>query len=161
MDLCLDVGEYKLNIRAAGIIIHDNKVLTHKNVNKDHYAIPGGRIEIGENSKQTLKREIQEELGKEIEIKDYMATIENFFEMDEKKYHEFYFLYRAEFANEEDKKIDYILHNVEGKEYLQYEWIDLYQIDKYNLVPRCLKNILKMKQFPTHMINDDLKKIDC
>ena len=91
MDLCLDVGEYKLNIRAAGVIIHNNKVLTHKNVNKDHYAIPGGRIEIGENSEETLKREMQEELGKEIEIKDYMATIENFFEMDGKKYHEFYF----------------------------------------------------------------------
>ena len=121
MDLCLDVGEYKLNIRAAGVIIHNNKVLTHKDVNKDHYAIPGGRIEIGENSEETLKREMQEELGKEIEIKDYMATIENFFEMDGKKYHEFYFLYKAEFTNEEDKKIDYIMHNVEGKEYLQYE----------------------------------------
>ena len=116
MDLCLDVGEYKLNIRAAGVIIHNNKVLTHKNVNKDHYAIPGGRIEIGENSEETLKREMQEELGKEIEIKDYMATIENFFEMDGKKYHEFYFLYKAEFANEEDKKIDYTMHNIEGKE---------------------------------------------
>ena len=64
MDLCLDVGEYKLNIRAAGVIIHNNNVLAHKNVNKDHYAIPGGRIEIGENSRQTLNREIREELGK-------------------------------------------------------------------------------------------------
>lgn len=158
MDLCLDVGEYKLNIRAAGVIIHNNKVLTHKDVNKDHYAIPGGRIEIGENSELTLKREMQEELGKEIEIKDYMATIENFFEMDGKKYHEFYFLYKAEFTNEEDKKIDYIMHNVEGKEYLQYEWLDLDKIDEYNILPKCLKNILKMKQFPTHVINDDLKE---
>ena len=158
MDLCLDVGEYKLNIRAAGVIIHNNKVLTHKNVNKDHYAIPGGRIEIGENSEETLKREMQEELGKEIEIKDYMATIENFFEMDGKKYHEFYFLYKAEFTKEEDKKIDYTMHNVEGKEYLQYEWLDLDKIDEYNILPKCLKNILKMKQFPTHVINDDLKE---
>ncbi len=158
MDLCLDVGEYKLNIRAAGVIIHNNKVLTHKNVNKDHYAIPGGRIEVGENSELTLKREMQEELGKEIEINDYMATIENFFEMDGKKYHEFYFLYKAEFTNEEDKKIDYIMHNVEGKEYLQYEWLDLDKIDEYNILPKCLKNILKMKQFPTHVINDDFKE---
>ena len=134
MDLCLDVGEYKLNIRAAGVIIHNNKVLLHKNVNKDHYAIPGGRIE----------------------IKDYMATIENFFEMDGKKYHELYFLYKAEFAEEEDKKIDYTIHNVEGKEYLQYEWADLNKIDEYNILPKCLKDILKMRQFPTHKINDEL-----
>lgn len=158
MDLCLDVGEYKLNIRAAGVIIHNNKVLVHKNVNKDHYAIPGGRIEIGENSEQTLKREIQEELGKEIEINNYMATIENFFEMDGKKYHELYFLCRAEFKNEEDKKIDYTMHNIEGKEYLQYEWIDLKRINEYNVLPSCIKNILKKNEFPTHIINNDLKE---
>ena len=158
MDLTLNVEDYILNVRACVMIVHNSKILTHKNVNKDHYSLPGGRVEIGENSEETLKREMQEELGKEIEIKDYMATIENFFEMDGKKYHEFYFLYKAEFANEEDKKIDYTMHNVEGKEYLQYEWLDLDKIDEYNILPKCLKNILKMKQFPTHVINDDLKE---
>lgn len=157
MDLCLDVENYKLNIRVAGVLIHNNKVLTHKDVNKDHYALPGGRIQIGENSKEALRREIQEELGKEIEIKQYIATIENFFEMDNKKYHEIYFLYNVEFLNEDDKKINYTIHNVEGKDYLQYEWIDIEKIDEYNLLPDCLKEILKKKQFPVHMINDELK----
>ena len=158
MDLSLDLDGYKLNIRAAGVFVHNNKVLTHKNINKDHYALPGGRIEIGENSEETIKREIQEELEKEIEITGDIATIENVFEMDGKKYHELYFLHKVEFANEEDKKINYTLHNIEEKEYLQYEWIDLMEIDKFNLVPVCLKEILKRKQFPVHMINDELKK---
>ena len=117
--------------------------------------MPGGRIEIGETSEQTIKREIQEELGKDIEILKYMTTIENFFEMENKKYHEIYFLYKVEFL-EEAKKIDYAMHNVEGKEYLRYEWIDLKEIDKYNLLPICLKNILKEEQYPVHIINDDL-----
>ena len=85
MDLSLDVGDYKLNIRAAGVIIHNNKILIHKNVNEDHCCIPGGRIEIGENSKETIKREIKEEMGKEVEVKRYLATIENFFEFRGKK----------------------------------------------------------------------------
>ena len=46
MDLTLDVENYKLNIRAGGILIHNNKVLTHRDVNKDHYCLPGGRVEI-------------------------------------------------------------------------------------------------------------------
>ena len=54
------------------------------------------------------------------------------FEMDSKKYHEIYFLHKVEFANQEDKNIDYTMHNVEGKEYLQYEWIDLEKINEYN-----------------------------
>ena len=27
MDITIDVGDYKLNVRAAGVIIHNNKVL--------------------------------------------------------------------------------------------------------------------------------------
>ena len=87
-DLTLDVEDYKLNIRAAGIIIHNGKVLVHRNTNSNHYALVGGRVEIGEDSVSTLKREIQEEMGKDIEIIGYISTIENFFEMEGFKYHE-------------------------------------------------------------------------
>lgn len=153
MDLTLDVENYKLNIRAGGIIIHNNKVLTHKNVNKDHYCLPGGRVEIGESSEQTIKREIYEELKKKIEIKEYAATIENFFELEKKKYHEIYFLYRIEFLDDEDKKIDYTMHNMEGKEYLQYKWLELDKIDEYDILPTCLKDMLKSKNYPMHIIN--------
>ena len=92
MDLSLDINDYKLNIRAAGLIIHNNKILTHRNINADHYCLPGGRVELGESSDKTIKREIKEELGKDIEIQKYVSTIENFFILDGKKYHEIFFL---------------------------------------------------------------------
>ena len=157
MDLTLDVEEYKLNIRAAGIIIHGNKVLAERNMNNDNYHIPGGRIEIGENSEKTIKREIKEELGKDIVITGYVSTIENFFEMDNKKYHELYFMNRVEFENEEDKKIEYTMKNIEGKDYLQYEWLDIDKLEEYNILPKCIKQILREKNFPIHVVNDDLQ----
>lgn len=157
MDLSLEIEGYKLNIRTGAVIIHNNKVLTHRDINKDHCCLPGGRVEIGESSKETIKREIKEELGKDIEIIEYIATIENFFEMEKKKYHEIYFLYKVEFKNEEDKKIEQMLDNKEGKEYLEYNWIDLNETDKCNLLPACLKEILKKEKFPVHVINNDLK----
>lgn len=52
MDLTIDVEDYKLNVRAAGVIIHNNKVLAHKNVNSDHYALIGGRVAIGDDSEK-------------------------------------------------------------------------------------------------------------
>ena len=156
MDLSIDIEDYKLNIRAGGLIIHNNKILAHKNVNKDHYCIPGGRIELGENSENTIKREIQEELGKDIDILEFSSTIENFFYMNEKKYHELYFLYKVEFKNEDDKKIDYTMHNKEGKDYLQYEWLDIDKIDEYNILPECLKDMLKKDNMPIHMINEEI-----
>ncbi len=157
MDLTIDVEGYKLNIRVAGIIIHNNKILTHRDINKDHYCLPGGRIEIGETSEQAIKREIKEELGKDVEIIEYKSTIENFFEFENNKYHEIYFLYKIEFVNEEDKKINYTIHNVEGKQYLQYEWLELNKINKYNILPECLKDIISDKEGLIHVINNNLK----
>ena len=157
MDLPLNVEDYILNVRACVMIVHNSKILTHKNVNKDHYSLPGGRVEIGENSEKTVKREIEEELGKEIQIEGYIATVENFFELDGKKYHEILFIQKGEFVEEEDKKIDYTLHNKEGKDYLQYEWLDLSKIENYDILPRCVKKILTKKKFPTHAINDELE----
>lgn len=157
MDITIDVGKYKLNVRAAGVIIHNGKILVHKNGKTNHYALVGGRVEIGENSADTIKREIKEELGKDIEIIEYLSTIENFFENKGSKYHEIMFLYKIEFTNEEDKKIEYTMKNLEGKDYLQYEWLELNKIDKYPLLPQAIKDVLKQGQFPIHKINDELK----
>lgn len=156
MDLTIDVDDYKLNVRAAGVIIHNNKILVHKNVNSDHYALIGGRVEIGEDSETTIKREVEEELGKEVEITGYVSTIENFFEMKGKKYHEILFIHKAEFVNEEDKKIEYTLKNMEGKDYLHYEWLELDKIEEYTLVPEIVKEILKENKFPVHKINKEI-----
>lgn len=158
MDLTIDLEDYKLNVRAAGVIIHNNKILLHRNTKSNHYALVGGRVAIGEDSENTIKREIQEELGKEIEITGYVSTIENFFEMKGSKYHEILFVHKVEFTNEEDKKIDYTLKNIEGKEHLQYEWIELDKIDEYPLLPQAVKNVLKENKFPVHKINNDMKE---
>ena len=105
----------------------------------------------------TIKREIKEELGKDVEIIGYISTIENFFEMKGSKYHEIMFVHKIEFANEEDKKIEYTMKNIEGKDYLQYEWLEMDKIDEYPLLPRAVKDILKENKFPIHKINNDLK----
>ena len=157
MDITIDVGEYKLNVRAAGVMIHNGKVLVHKNMNSNHYALIGGRVEIGENSADTVRREIKEELGKNVQITGYVSTIENFFEMKGSKYHEIMFVHKIEFTDEDDKKIEYTMKNLEGKDYLQYEWIELSKIDQYPLLPEAIKEVLKQDKFPIHKINDDLK----
>lgn len=44
-----------------------------------------------------------------------------------------------------------------GKDYFQYEWLDINKIDEYPLLPRVVKSILKKNKFPIHKINDDLR----
>ena len=97
----------------------------------------------------------QVKIGKEIEITGYIGTIENFFEMEGSKYHEIMFVYKLEFADEKDKTIEYTLKNIEGKDYLRYEWIDIDKIDKCPLKPKVIKDMLKTKIFPVYKCNND------
>lgn len=155
MDLTIELEGQVLNIRTAGVIIHNNKLLVHRNINHEHYALIGGRVAIGENSVDAVKREIFEELGKEVKVEECISVVENFFPMKGKRYHEILFIHKVEFVNDEDKLIDYTLDNIEGKEYLKYMWLDLEKIEEYNILPKVAKEILKENKFPVHKTNID------
>lgn len=97
-------------------------------------------------------------MGKDAKIIGYVSTIENFFEEKWSKYHEIMFVHRVEFVDEEDKRIEDTLKNIEGREELQYEWIDIDRIDEYNVVPVAIREVLKEKNWPVHRINYEIKE---
>ena len=66
--MCVRCGEGVINIRVGAIIIKDDKILMVKNIHDDYYYSVGGRIQFGETAEQAIKREVQEELGFELEI---------------------------------------------------------------------------------------------
>lgn len=48
---------------SRAIILHGNKVLLVKNINVNHWSLPGGKIDSGENPEQCILRELKEELN--------------------------------------------------------------------------------------------------
>jgi 8-oxo-dGTP diphosphatase len=63
----------------AAVICRENKVFaTQRGYGefKDWWEFPGGKIEIGETSKEALKREIREELHTEISVDKFLTTVE-------------------------------------------------------------------------------------
>lgn len=63
---------------------------------KSLYRPIGGTVEYGENSKQTVIREVMEEIGAEIEEPKLIFVIENIFEYLDQTGHEIDFIYEAE-----------------------------------------------------------------
>ena len=75
-------------------------------------------------------------IEKEIEVTEYLATIENFFPWNGVRTHEIQFVYRAEFMDEKDKKLQETIKNKEGNNNIQYEWLDLNNLDEYPIKPK-------------------------
>lgn len=84
------------NYRVVGVAVREDLVLLHQVEGDGFWAFPGGRAEFGETAEQTLKREMREEIGVEIEVVRLLWVVENFFTLAGKQYHEIalYFLMR-------------------------------------------------------------------
>jgi 8-oxo-dGTP diphosphatase len=65
----------------AAVIIQDNKILcVQRNENKHDYIskkweFPGGKVEVNEQLEDTIKREIQEELNLNIDVKSFLIQV--------------------------------------------------------------------------------------
>ena len=68
----------KINVVAA-VIRDDNKIFATERGYGDYkgwWEFPGGKIETGESPEEALVREIKEELDSEINVDEYIGTIE-------------------------------------------------------------------------------------
>ena len=64
---------YKPPISIKGIVFEDDKVWLRKNERKE-WELPGGKMDEGEQPKETVVRELREELGFETEVVDIVQV---------------------------------------------------------------------------------------
>lgn len=135
-----------MHTSVRGIVNYNDKiVLIHRIKTKDdgtvrdYYVTPGGKIEENESHEEALRREIKEELGIEIDIKDLCL------ELDDRDYNDsFQYFYNCNYKGGE-------LGTGDGPEFTDKEnykgvfeivLVDKKEISKLNLVPEKIKEIL-------------------
>ena len=109
-----------------GIAIRNGKLLVAEGFDEKKketfYRALGGGIEFGERSCEALKREFLEELGIDVEVKEYLGLSENIFEFNGMKAHELVLMYKVD-VNDSDYKDTYIVSDDCGK--FNALWIDI------------------------------------
>lgn len=141
----------KFKYRVNGLTINNGKLLTLLMKNKTSYCLPGGHVELGEDSRSAMIREMEEEINTSVNIDKELAIVENFYtDKNNFKTHEISCYYTV-VPNDWSQipSTDYIkTENDKGeiKEH-HFVWLDLDKIDEYDLRPSYLKNKLHKKNY--------------
>lgn len=154
-DLSIIIDGVKFNFRVGLLVKMKKQVLVECNQDYDFVVLPGGRVKTLESSEDALIREINEEM--KIDLTNYnlefIGADENFFELDNIKYHELYFIYKIEIdENNEDFKNGMINYDSKVN---YYKWVDILDLKEVNLLPKSLINIIDSNGIH-HSIQKDL-----
>ena len=144
--------DFRFNARASAVIYNKDlsKVLLFIIEGKDFYMLPGGRIEELEESINTIKREIKEELGWDNIVFEFLALSEEFINDIGYNNHQLNIIYKGIY-NEEIK--DTKFKGLEG-DWLTFEWVDVKNIDTYKIFPNDIKNIIKKENTSKHIVTN-------
>lgn len=152
--------EYNYYNRAVGIIKCNDKFLVVKVNNASYYHIPGGHIEIGEDSPTALAREIKEELNYTVKDSKLFCIQENFYKKNNLSFHgvEYYYLVTV-LENIDTINRKFIEIDRGEEKHLSIEWFDKFELDKIDLRPKSVKDLIinnKLDDF-VHLIKRDKK----
>ena len=154
-------NDYNFKFRVSGLIIKNNKVLFVDMDDSGFLCLPGGYVELGETTEEAVKRELVEEIRKEVIVENYLGVVENYFiNKYNKKMHEISFYYLINFIDNDFDEVDFTLiendkgHNIK----LDFKWIDINNLDNFDIRPSFLKKIINNKLEFNHLIFNELEK---
>lgn len=122
--LVFDQGDSRFNFRVAGIACRDGHVLVHRATHEAFWTFPGGRAEMGEPTKDTLVREMAEEIQSTVTPGRLLWLVENFFRYEGRDFHELGFYYEMEIAPSFPFKPGEIVRRVaDGGSDIEFKWV--------------------------------------
>jgi ADP-ribose pyrophosphatase YjhB (NUDIX family) len=131
----------RFNYRVAGVAVRDRRVLLHRTEEEDFWSLPGGRCEMGEPSREALRREMREELAVDVEVERLLWVVENFFSYNGQECHEVGFYYLMAFPD--DSPLHAMGEAFLGDELgtkLIFRWHDLATINDLPIYPSFLRD---------------------
>jgi ADP-ribose pyrophosphatase YjhB (NUDIX family) len=149
-------GDMRFLLCARGIAFKQERVLLFNVVGWDWWALPGGRVEMLEQSDNALKREMREEIATDVRVGRLVWVIENFFKPQDTSYHEIgmYYLMNLPDNSIVFKSVEHTCKD--GPVTLRFRWFPLADIELVEIRPAFLKKgLLRIPQHTEHLIWND------
>ncbi len=158
-EVSIQDNKYKFKFRVSGLIKHDDKILFVEMDDSGFWCLPGGHVELGENTEEAMIREINEEVLLDTKIAKYLGIVENFF-VNKRNFniHEICFYYLLEPKDKKYNIKDFTrIENDKGTDVkLNFKWFSINDIEKVNIKPFFLKELLKKDNLEfKHLITKD------
>ncbi|MDQ8023786.1 MAG: NUDIX domain-containing protein [Moraxellaceae bacterium] len=151
------IDGHRFQLRAAAVFVHEGAVLLHRAPGDDFWALPGGRVEAGEDAATTVFREMQEELGEAVQCERLLYTVEAFFHHLGSPNHEIglYFLtHLPAHSPLLDKQRTHA--GIEADKSLEFAWFRLGDLGDVNVCPSFLQTALTEPGLPfRHVVQRD------
>jgi len=156
MDIRIDEHGEHFKFRVCGILTHNNKFLVVKIANNPFYCFPGGHAEIGEDTITAVKREMAEELGFPIKVKNLTCVAQNLFNNPKGELvHELSFYYLVEPENLLDlNPNDYEIEECDKgvMKTLKIKWLTKSEMQQVDCRPKFASMVLDKNKM-LHVIN--------
>ena len=128
----------------AAVIKKDNKILgTARGYGhfKGMWEFPGGKPEEGETKEEALIREIKEELNADIEVNDYICTVEYDY-----KDPDFHLTMHTYFCTLKNNHIELVYHDEEKLEHEAIKWLSKEELDTVEWLGADIEIVNKLKE---------------
>lgn len=157
--ITFDRENNRFNYRVVGVAFAGERVLLHRADTDNFWTLPGGRVEMLEPSDFSLKREMLEELGVKVKIERLLWWVENFFDYNDKNYHELALYYLMTLPPDCRILQKETFKGIEAGTDLTFRWFSPDELAGLSIYPSFLKTGLRhLPPTPGHIIHHDEKK---
>ena len=150
--LKLESGSFKF--RVCGILKQEDAILLCTIQDEKFKCLPGGHVELNEDTESACLREMKEELDFEVEIVDLLCIMQNFFKREDgKPFHELAYYYIVK--PKENIKVQNFtrIENDKGEnKKLAFELVKINDLDKIDFRPKIIVDLLKENKTNQHII---------
>jgi ADP-ribose pyrophosphatase YjhB (NUDIX family) len=149
---------WQYDFRTAAVAIHKGHVLLHRAEPDNFWALPGGRVELGESADGALVREMHEETGMAVRIERLVWVVESFFLLSGRRHHEigFYYLVALPSETAQLNLSAQFFGEEEGGLRLIFQWFPIDTLSAVRLYPSFLqKGLGALPNSISHIVQTD------